>query len=168
MAKRIIDYVHETSWDDVAQAMTKDYDWLTERDYFHDKYGEIYERLKTTELIDSDKFVYIKFIQEGEDEEDWYTDVTMSVDGITDSRIGIDFVEWGECLSLQVNPVAFDAYTIPEILGHFLYEITFYGATNEQVQAKYRKICDDVDAIHSGEMEVTPWEDFDFDDDEEL
>lgn len=167
--KRIIDYVQETPWNEVAQAMTKDYDWLTERDYFYDKYGKIYEGFKTTKLIDSNKFIYLELVKEDEeDEESWFTDISMSVDGVTDSRIGIDFVEWGECLSLQVNPIILDTYTVSEVLGHFLFEITFYGATNEEVQAKYKKICDDVDAIRSGEMETTPWEDLDFNDDGEL
>lgn len=61
-----------------------------------------------------------------------------------DDLYGLDFTDWRECLGMEIDPLTLEWCSGPEILAHVLWEITFYGYSNEEVQAKKSEFLDNL------------------------
>tara|TARA_B000000557_G_scaffold264725_1_gene271293 strand:+ start:4204 stop:4650 length:447 start_codon:yes stop_codon:yes gene_type:complete len=56
----------------------------------------------------------------------------------------IDFINWSELINLEiVNEYNFDSDK--ELLAHILYEITFWGFSNESIQSEAKKLQDSIE-----------------------
>lgn len=65
----------------------------------------------------------------------------VNVYGIEDeTRYGLDFVYWTEWLSLSILKETLAAFSPREILVHCLYEMTFYGFSNEKIMEEREKL----------------------------
>ncbi len=57
---------------------------------------------------------------------------------------GIEFVEWEEWLGMDLDPESLSKYSAADILGHCLWEMTFYGYTQEAIQNQAKQLKEDV------------------------
>lgn len=57
-----------------------------------------------------------------------------------ESRFGIDFLPWAECLGMRVTEESRSSYSDAEIVAHCLQEMTFYGFDEEKIQEDAREI----------------------------
>lgn len=67
-----------------------------------------------------------------EDQPFW--DVSCIKEGDPD-RCGLDLSPWDEWLALRVSQSLLDKMTAAEIVGHCVWEMTFYGFTQEKIAA---------------------------------
>lgn len=98
-----------------------------------EKYKEVYHKLlklkprKTHNL--SDLFIDV-------DNEDGYFDVYgRHPCGNSNVRYGLEFCPWRDWVSMFITQSTLDKFTPNEIVGACLYEMTFDGFSNQQVQA---------------------------------
>lgn len=96
-------------------------------------YNKAYQELLDTEPKDSNGIIDIEYV-ENETEPESYHHVYHTIHG---ERFGMDFVDWAEILGMEL---AAKNYTIEEAIAHILWEITFYGGSNAEVQAEGNKL----------------------------
>ena len=48
-------------------------------------------------------------------------------------RVALDFVRWEEILGMHIDAPMLERYSSAEIVAHCLHEITFWGATQEEI-----------------------------------
>ena len=53
---------------------------------------------------------------------------------------GIEFVEWEEWIGMDIDPGSLLKYSAADILGHCLWEMTFYGYTQEAIRKQAKQL----------------------------
>ncbi len=68
--------------------------------------------------------------------------------GNQEASFGIEFTDWAEWLGMEIDSETAARYSEPEIIGHCLWEMTFFGFSEDKI----RKFMDDVEeSVRSGE-----------------
>lgn len=100
-------------------------------------YGRIFYELKSDiPPTGSDLTLHIEtFEEDGES----YEDVHAYRSG-EDTVYAIDFIPWSEVLSMPIAEETLAKYSIPEIVSHILWEITFHGDSAESVAEKFSEL----------------------------
>jgi hypothetical protein len=98
-------------------------------------YEVAYAELRNdTEVIHNVSQIHLYDVVDEDDPDDSYTDV-YSTNGDGD-HYAVDFVDWREVLGMTLSPDIYNDYTDLEALVHILFEVTWYGYSNEEVQSE--------------------------------
>tara|TARA_B100001094_G_C18164242_1_gene791095 strand:- start:643 stop:1140 length:498 start_codon:yes stop_codon:yes gene_type:complete len=93
-------------------------------------YSKVFDNLLCKDKIKSDSDFEINFeMVEGEDDDPYINIYLHKLDD--GERFGLDFVPWGEALSFNVNNSL--GMSEVEMTAHILWEMTFWGFTEETV-----------------------------------
>lgn len=143
--KTLKDFVMEVTFDEVAEVLKKKYpnDWNTADN--PTGFELVFIVLQDTEPVspeDGMKILITHMVQEWDDPE-LETEEYDSVSGYTeidDQKWGLDFTPWAEWLGMEVHPETQDKYSPAEIVAHCLWEMTWNGFTEEQINEKKMKL----------------------------
>jgi hypothetical protein len=107
-------------------------------------YKEAFFELKeAATYIENDSLIAIEYIKE--DDEGYHDVYSLKPDDET--RYALDFVDWREVLGMSIEPTTLEEYYELDIIAHLLFEITFYGYSNEKVVAKGEELYSIVDEV---------------------
>lgn len=56
---------------------------------------------------------------------------------------GIEFVEWEEWLGMDIDPESLSKYSETDIIAHCLWEMSFYGYTQEAIRKQAKQLKED-------------------------
>jgi len=138
--KTLKDFVMEVSFKEVAEAMKKHHpDYWSNRG-FPTGCKMVLEELKKKEPVSRDdgmKIIIEHVKQEWNDPEipdEEYEDVG----GIDDDgeRWALDFTPWAEWLGMEIHPESVHNYSPAEIVAHCIWEMTWNGFTEEEIEKK--------------------------------
>ena len=115
-------------------------------------YKEVFEKLRLLKESQSEYQIGFSLI---EDDEGDYTEVygiEMNINNNFDplERFAIEFNPWKEWLGMEISKETAKNYNELEIISHCLYEMTFYGFTEEEIQneiSKLNKIKEEYDSM---------------------
>lgn len=65
----------------------------------------------------------------------------------------LDFTDWREILSMQITQDSINYFSLLDITCHILWEITFNGYTNNDVQTEIKKLIDRVKDIKDEDLD---------------
>jgi len=157
-------------WDDVWPVLLQLY---PNEEKSLDGYRQVYETLRALSPADTKLRICIETVTDDFDGET-YEDVSGK-DGTTrretapetewdgeqgngEASFGIEFTDWAEWLGMEIDPETVARYSELEIIGHCLWEMTFFGFSEEKI----RKFMDDMEeGVRNGERHT-------FDDIEDL
>ena len=74
-----------------------------------------------------------------EDEQKRYHDVSAKDE--TKNKWAFDFIDWAECLNMEIDSKTFSKYSPIDIVVHCLWEMTWYGFTRKEVNKKADKLA---------------------------
>lgn len=109
-----------------------------------DGYRDVFDRLQLMEPAMDDMLLVLSEhpcdIDEENDFYDTYVDVSgrklvPEPDSLTDSY-ALEFVKWENWLGMELAPETIDNFNELEIIAHCLYEMTFCGYDQEDIQAQ--------------------------------
>lgn len=84
-----------------------------------------------------------------------YTDVSGNEEEHGElQRFALGFTSWDEWLDMEIDKSSVENYLAADLLAHILWEMTFFGYTNEEVQEVICGIEKSVDEIRSGEADL--------------
>ena len=123
-------------------------------------FESIFGRLQTlTPVITEMRIVLEEVFDDGENER--YTHVCgkdgtlkkeENPEGFKDDEIGnqemsygIEFVEWEEWIGMDIDQESLSKYSAADILVHCLWEMTFYGYTQEAIQKQAKQLKEDAE-----------------------
>jgi len=114
-------------------------------------YRKVVEKLLSLpQKINKEYKIYIR-----EREDDIPIDVGLYCNE-DDEFYAIDLTPWGDLIDAKIkNDIALDNCTT---LAHILWEITFYGYSEEEISLEKDNLKRMVERIDSGEEELVPWE----------
>ncbi len=109
----------------------------------------VFEQLRTLTLSETNMRIILEEVFD-EFENEWYTcvsgrDGTLKKEenpeifkddkiGNQEVAYGIEFVDWEEWLGMDIDPEAISNYSETDIVAHCLWEMTFYGYTQEAIK----------------------------------
>lgn len=73
-------------------------------------------------------------------------------------RYGLDLSPWEEWLAIEVPQSLQDAMSNAEIAAHCIWDMTFYGFTQERIAETHAELDRRVKEINEGKVELIPWE----------
>ena len=140
--------------------LIKSYQWLSvqmtliqlypDQKEIIDEYEKIFEILKTIDPIDDEMLIVLtEYNTEDNETTSTYVDVSgrkLNTDPneITDSY-AIEFVKWEKWLGMQISPETIAHFNELEIIAHCLFEMTFCGYDEEEIQEQFKSIKKSVD-----------------------
>jgi len=142
--KILQDIFSEVEWEKVWKTLIEFYPSQSyeEKDYF-----EVFWKIIGKVPVIDDMYLDISYIEE-ENSEDNYYDVCGVRDG-DDNSYAIEYIPWDEWAGLKINEKLKWEYEKEEIVAHSLYELTYCGFVEEEIQARFKEIMDDINEIEN-------------------
>lgn len=157
--KTLKDFIMNVSFEDVAQVLQKEYpkDWKGAGD--GEGFEMVFNKLKEMEPVyrEDGMMIEIKHVVqkfEGEVEE------FDSVGGVDNDgkRWGLDFTPWAEWLGMGIYEDTTQKYSPEEIVAHCLWEMTFYGYYEQDIQQKADDLRKVKEEIENGTAELVKFD----------
>ena len=133
-------------------------------------YEAVFSKLQVMDAANSDLKIVLRTVADDTFSEEPYVDVSgkkwESKNGNGTGRYesyAIEFKPWEEWLGMKIDEISLREFTETEILAHCLFEMTFVGFDQKQIQKRYEEMTDlteEIKAITKGEKEgkLIPWE----------
>jgi len=119
-------------------------------------FRQVFEQLQTIKPVETTTRIFIEDVFD-EYENEYYTSVSgkdgtlnkesnpeiFKDDEIGNQEVsyGIEFIDWAEWLDMDIDPESLSKYSELDIIVHCLWEMTFYGYTQEDIK-------ETIDTIH--------------------
>lgn len=104
-------------------------------------YKTVFEKLTVMDSEKSDMSIIISKEKDGNEE---YIDVSGLYNKPKNEEEhysqGIEFTPWGKWLGMDISKESLAAFSEPEIIVHCLYEMTFVGFSEEDIQKRISRI----------------------------
>lgn len=121
-------------------------------------YKEVFTQVREKEPSsdESGMTVHIKFVPESD-----FSEAHYSVDGKIpgdDDFYALDFSTFAQWAAYLLSEEALTSLPLEEIAAHVLYEMTFYGFSDDVIQQKKRELEEAVEEVENGKAELIPME----------
>jgi hypothetical protein len=144
---RLKDIINSVSWPDVWYAMMEYYpDQEQNLEGYHKVFHELLEKDPTNEY---DMDLVIKAVVEDDDHTYYHV---YGLDNTDDTEYAIDFMPWSEWVNMKVPDILVVIYPKEDIVAHCLWEMTFCGYHEEEIQAKMNELKAMVEDIKNKEV----------------
>ena len=112
------------------------------------EYRNVFETVQTLEPIDNDMLIVITEYKsdtfDGTEDNASYVDVSgrklINDPTLFSNSYAIEFENWGKWLGMELAPETLKFYNELEIISHCLYEMTFCGYEQDEIQEKFQSI----------------------------
>ena len=125
--------IHKHPWKDVRTAIVRLYpDHESELEGYH----QVFEKLKAIKPIASKYYLHIELVY-SEHAGEFHVEVNRTApsdDGDSKSPFAIEFTPWAEWLGMELDAFTLKEFSEFDIVAHCLYEMTFLGFTQEDIQ----------------------------------
>jgi len=143
VASRLKDYYY-------FDESSEDIEYIT-----HSYTSVIAELLEKPNFESSDRLVVEEKIDDLSEPPEKFVNVHISNDDRTDSR-ATDFAQWSTLIDLEIDN---KLKLKPELLlAHILWELTFYGYSEDKINEESKKLQELCDRIDRGEEKLIPFE----------
>ena len=135
---KLSDLIHQNNWLSIEMTFRKLFQ-SNEDDI--NAHKEAFGKLLLLPVESSDIQIEIRHIKDDEEE---YFEV-CGIEKIKDNgeekteNLAIEFTPWSEWLGMQISKVTEKNYNELEIISHCLYEMTYAGFTEEEIQNEFSK-----------------------------
>ena len=141
---KLQDLIKSNSWLSVELTLLQLY---PDQDKMLDEYRSVFENLKSIEPVDNKmRIVLTEYDCDPDDESEIKTYVDVSGQDDTKDENGriisyaIEFTEWNKWLGMDITPVTLKYFSELEIIAHCLYEMTFIGYGEEEIQVERKSL----------------------------
>jgi hypothetical protein len=174
---KFIEIIKKVNWDDV-RAVLYDYYYENSEDYqILDEYERIFNELKYLKPQDCKGMrLYVEYIKDTEADKDpvvevigrngtlnkesedfkfWGNNVSEEIAN-KEITYALEMVCWEEWLDMNISLDIIKNFSMPEIIAHCIYEMTFMGFSQKQIQGKLdelRKSCENIENSKGIDME---------------
>jgi hypothetical protein len=143
------DLIKSNHWMSVQLTLIRLY---PDQEFIIDEYRNIFEKLQNSEpeIFDM-KIVLHEYDCDSDDENENQTYVDVSGENDSKDEFGrtishaIEFVEWKKWLGMGLAPETLKNFSELEIIAHCLYEMTFIGYDEEEIQDQFLSLSQTVE-----------------------
>ncbi len=130
------DIIQSQSWTSVEAVLT-----ITYHDYFNCLSGfmRVFNRLRTLEPQTTQAKIHIDRVTGN-------SNIPFDVySAIGKQNWSLTFVPWAEVLGMGIDRTTLTCFSLPEIVAHVLWTITFFGFDEETINRKAIQMLKDID-----------------------
>lgn len=129
-AMTVKDIFEKAQWQDVAAELAKEYD--ADKDLTG--YREVFNTVRAMTPTKTEMTLTLERIIV-------FDEPVVDVSGLMDGNSwSIMFIPWSECMGMPLDERCLDVMSPAEIAAHILYEITWFGFTEDKIKAEAEKI----------------------------
>ncbi len=119
-----------------------------------DEYKSVFEKLQTMESNNHEMLIVLTECESGKEDENEFNSTYVDVSGRklkpeTDDSItnsyAIEFVKWEKWLGMKLATETLNNFNELEIIAHYLFEMTFCGYEQEEIQEQFDSINKAID-----------------------
>ena len=132
--------INQVQWPDVAIAIVTEHPWCRKR---LEGYKIVFETLRLMESAESEFSIKIDYTSDILKPEYKYPDVYGVKEGINE-RWSFSFSPWKEWLGMVVCQEALEGFTMSQIVANCLFDMTFFGFTEEIISKEMQKLEDSI------------------------
>ena len=134
--------IHKHEWADIYAALVRLYP-----DYESELYGyeEVYKKLKALTPVESDMRLQVDLVYSEHAGEFQFETKSINPKEETTKTAPLfvlEFTPWSKWLGMEVDEHTLEKYAETDIIAHCLYEMTFFGFTQEDIKVAEEKITD--------------------------
>ena len=116
-------------------------------------YRNVFEKLQYLKPEANDMLIvlneYLEDFEENSDVENTYVDVSgrklVIEENSFSNSYAIEFVKWEKWLGMELAPETLENFNELEIISHCLFEMTFFGYEEEEIQEQFEYINDKIE-----------------------
>ena len=116
-------------------------------------YRNVFEKLQYLKAETNDMLIvlteYLEDFEENSDVENTYVDVSgrklVIEENSFSNSYAIEFVKWEKWLGMELAPETLENFNELEIISHCLFEMTFFGYEEEEIQEQFESINDKIE-----------------------
>jgi hypothetical protein len=139
----LLELLKQVDFDDVFKSLTR---WFNDQESnesgYRDVFNTLLEKTPRKHRLD-DLFINIEKIKE--DDSTWLNVSGINIAKKDNITYGIEFEPWNEWVSMYITQNTLDTLTKEEIVAACLYEMTFFGFTDEKVQDERNRLIESVE-----------------------
>lgn len=131
----VIDLVRKVKFEGVAKAIMYFYPDTPEK--VLKKYKRIFKEIASMKRVRTDKEEFVQICaaeNPGEEGMQYYK--------VDTNKYSMMFRSWSSLCSLRIGEEELQRYTANDLLAHFLWEITYSGFTEKEIQKKAKKMSE--------------------------
>lgn len=163
--------LNQCDWDEIWSHIILNYE---DQSHLHDAYHRVYKKLCVIEGVESSMRIIVAKVVE--DDGDTWIDVS-GVNGTTyresedyvgfnlnesildkEVKYALEFTDWQKWLLMEIDSENFTHFNNAEIAAHCLWELTFIGFDESEVDAVSDHIKSTVEGVKNGTIEVMPFD----------
>lgn len=171
--------INKTNWDDIRSVLYEYYYKESEDYSILYEYERIFNELKILKEEDCENMrLYVEkykgFNNEdsievigrngtlNRDSEDFEFFKNSVDEKFANSEItyALEMIKWEKWLDMKVSFEVFSNFSMPEIVAHALFEMTFMGFSQDQIQGQLDELTKRVEEIKSGKAKTVSFEEF--------
>lgn len=136
---RLHDLLEETDFETAFKALCK---WFRDQEGSREGYESVYDKIKGMKPRKhklSDLFIKVEVVKEEEEDigiGDWLNVCGKDVISKSIINYGLEFEDWNDWISMFITQDTLGTLSKEDIVAACLYEMTFYGFTEEKIQER--------------------------------
>lgn len=132
--------INQVQWKDVAIAIVTEHPWCRKS---LEGFRIVFETLRLMESVESEYSIKFEYTSDILKPEYKYPDVVGVKEGV-DERWSLSFCPWKEWLGMVVCQEALEGFSASQIVANCLYEMTFFGFTEEKINQEMQKLDESI------------------------
>ena len=134
---KLIDLIKSNNWPSLQNTFLNLY---PDEETLIDEYKNVFEKLQSLESTYMDLEIVISKIES--DETDFYFDVSgREINQVSGSdAYSLTSTKWNEWLGMDISKNTLNDFSELEIISHCIYEMTFYGFDEEEIQDQLKSL----------------------------
>ena len=132
--------INQVQWQDVAVALVSDHPWFRKR---LESFEIVFETLSLMDPVDSECSIKIELTPDILEPKRVYPEVIGIKEG-DNERWALSFCPWKEWLGMVVCQETLDSFSASRIVANCLFDMTFYGSTEEMIDQERQRIEDSI------------------------
>lgn len=141
--------IKTNNWISVSASLLEYY---PEEEENRDGFALVFEKLQLLHPEESDMYIEIKNIIDDFDGE-CYVDVGGRYKNPKTEEdkaaMALEFTPWNRWLGMEISAESLEVFSEPEIIAHCLYEMTFVGFEEKEIQEELKEIKEEIEEIKS-------------------
>jgi len=142
---KLHDLIKSNNWLSIEMTLLKLY---PDQKEITDKYRTVFENLQLAEPVKYEMLIVLTEYESGTDGTNESTSTYIDVAGRKlkqdpnsfSNSYAIEFVKWENWLGMEIAPETLENFNELEIISHCLYEMTFCGYGQDEIQAQFNSI----------------------------
>lgn len=139
---KLLDLIQKHPWEEIQTALVRLY---PDHESELEGYQTVYQKLKTLQVLPSDRLLHLELVYSEHSGE-----YQLEIKHLSPNKPGedagpllsLEFTPWAKWLGMEITAESLERFSAYDLIAHCLYEMTFFGFTQEASQTTTKELSD--------------------------